>query len=128
MTYLLSKHRPKNKKLLNWALELSKYEFDIVHIPSKFNTISDCLSHLERICSVLQMPSLLSKQALLSTQENDREIQEAIKYLKQGKRDFPVQQLGTLRRFHKQLQLDTNGLLLWKTKIVIPTQLRPEIL
>ena len=66
LTYLLPKHRPKNKKLLNWALELSEYEFDIVHIPSKFNTISDCLSSLERVCSVLQMPSLLSKQALLS--------------------------------------------------------------
>ena len=74
------------------------------------------------------MPSLLSKQALLSTQENDREIQEVIKYLKQGKRDFPVQQFGTLKRFRKQLQLDTNGLLLWKTKTLIPTQLRPEIL
>ena len=57
LTYLLSKHRPKNKKLLNWALELSEYEFDIVHIPSKFNTISDYLSRLERVCSVLQMPS-----------------------------------------------------------------------
>ena len=89
--------------MLNWALELSEYEFDIVHIPSKFNTISDCLSRLERVCSVLQMPSLLSKQALLSAQENDRKIQEAIKYLKQNEEDFPVQQLRTLKRFRKQL-------------------------
>ena len=44
LSYLHDKREPKNKKLLNWALTLSEYDYDIAHIPSKLNGIADCLS------------------------------------------------------------------------------------
>ena len=44
VTYLQTKHQPRNKKLLHWALELSEYDYTITHIPSKNNTIRDSLS------------------------------------------------------------------------------------
>ena len=39
LTYLQSKHTSKSRKLLNWALELSEFDFDIVHVESKNNAI-----------------------------------------------------------------------------------------
>ena len=40
LTYLHVKRKPKNRKLLNWAL--SEYNYEIVHITSSLNGISDC--------------------------------------------------------------------------------------
>ena len=31
------KHKPRNKKMLNWALELSEFDYDVQHIRSKNN-------------------------------------------------------------------------------------------
>ena len=39
ITYLKSKRQPKSHKLLNWALELSEYDYDIIHFPGKENVI-----------------------------------------------------------------------------------------
>ena len=55
LSYLHAKKKPKNKKLLNWALDLSEYDYYIVHIPSKLNGIADCLSRLERICVIQEV-------------------------------------------------------------------------
>ena len=56
LTYLMSKGEPKNRKLLDWALELSEYDFDIEHVESKNNGITDCLSrlHLVALLSAIQ--------------------------------------------------------------------------
>ena len=49
LTYIQAKKTPKNRKLLGWSLELSEFNFDIVHIPSRNNTISDCLSRIDSV-------------------------------------------------------------------------------
>ena len=41
LAYLKSTHTSKSRKLLNWALRLSEYNYDIIHIPSSNNQISD---------------------------------------------------------------------------------------
>ena len=46
ITYIQSKRQPKNRKLLNWALEVSEFDYQITHIPGKDNKISDCLSRM----------------------------------------------------------------------------------
>ena len=42
----MSEQYPKNKKLHGWSLELSEFDFEIIHIPSKLNSISGCLSRI----------------------------------------------------------------------------------
>ena len=37
VTYLNSKRIPKSRKLINWALQFSEYDFEIQHVPSKNN-------------------------------------------------------------------------------------------
>ena len=32
VTYINDKHKPKNKKMLNWALELSEFDYKVQHI------------------------------------------------------------------------------------------------
>ena len=45
-----------------------------------------------------------------------------------SKRDFDVEKLGPLKRFRKFLSVDQNGVLRWKTKIVLPLQFRKQAL
>ena len=90
LSYLHAKKKPKNKKLLNWALDLSEYDYDIVHIPSKLNGIADCLSRLERICVIQEVPPLFSVDELKKLQNNCEECCQAFQYLNQSKKNFNV--------------------------------------
>ena len=60
VTYLNSKRIPKSGKLLNWALELSEYYFEIQHVPSKNNEISDALTRIYAIATLLELQPELS--------------------------------------------------------------------
>ena len=53
LTYLKSTQPSNSRKLLNWALCLSEYNYNIVHIPASNNQISDCLSRLYENINVI---------------------------------------------------------------------------
>ena len=129
VTYLMSKQYPKNKKLLGWSLQLSEYDFEIIHISSKNNSISDCLSRLTSvITTIYNIDSKLLTEQLKTAQQSEQDIQTGISYVSCNKQHFDVDTLGSLKRFHKHLQLSENGILLWKNKYVIPKCLRSEVL
>ena len=91
----------RSKKLVNWALQLSDYNYDIVHIPSSDNRISDFFSRLYKhvnIISVLQ-PSI-STEDIRTAQESDKHFSQAFLYV-QCERNFDAEQLGPLKRYRK---------------------------
>ena len=127
-TYLRTKRSPKSRKLLNWALELSEFDYEIEHIPSKNNAISDCLSRLYTVNSIaMDLQPEFSTTDLIAHQTQDRSICEAKAYLL-SKEQFGITQLGNLKRYRKHLTISTEGILLWKSLPVIPEQLRSTIL
>ena len=118
----------KSKKLANWALQLSDFEFDIVHIPSKNNSISDYFSRIHEDVNVVSiLEPKISTEDLVRRQNEDPNMRQAILYV-HSKRNFDVTKLGTLKRFRKFLSVDENNVLRWKTKIVLPIEFRPYIL
>ncbi len=122
--YIKEKNKPKNKKLLNWALELGDYDYVVEHIPSKNNEIADCLSRL--MCVTTDM-SNLSDEEFVNQQDLDPECVAAKLYLLSGKRGFDVKKLGTLKRHRKDLNIE-NGVLKWKHRYVVPTGLRLKVM
>ena len=123
--YIKEKNKPKNKKLLGWALELGDYDYEVEHIPSKNNEIADCLSRITCISS--EMSSNLSDEKFVCSQELDLECVAAKQYINTGKRNFDVSKLGSLKRHRKYLNID-NGVLKWKNKYVVPKGLHNKIL
>ncbi len=117
----------KSKKLANWALQLSDYTFDVVHIPSKHNAVSDFFSRLHEVNIVSELSSSLSLEEWCAVQQRCEYIKSACAYVN-CKRNFDVNRLGPLKRFRKFLVLDDDGLLRWKSKIVVPQTLRATIL
>ena len=118
----------KSKKLANWALQLSDYDFDIVHIPSSDNRVSDFFSRLYEhvnIISVLQ-PSI-STEDMRAAQESDQHIAQALLYVS-CKRNFDVEKLGPLKRYRKSLSTSDDNVLLWKDKIVLPQEFHHRLL
>ncbi len=127
-TFIQSKREPKSRKLLNWALELSEFDYEIEHIPSKNNGISDCLSRLYSVNLISELTPEFSDDEVITLQTNDIAICAAKEYLLAGKRNFDVQRLGPLKKHRSKLSLSTNGMLLWKGRLVVPTTLRPKVL
>ena len=117
----------KSKKLANWALKLSDYTFDIVHIPSKHNAVSDFFSRLHEVNIVSEFSSSLSSEEWGVAQQNCEYIKAACEYVR-CKRNFDVNRLGPYKRFRKFFNLDDNDLLRWKDKIVVPPIFRVVIL
>eukprot|EP00794_Sanderia_malayensis_P017141 gene17141-18861_t len=108
-TYLQSKRSPKSRKLLNWALELSEFDCEIQHIPSKNNAISDCLSRMYSI-NIIDMdrqPEFNNKE-LVEHQSKDPSICAAMEYLL-SKKQFDISRLGSLQRYREHLTLSTEG-------------------
>ena len=70
--YLKSKNDLKSRKLLNWAMELNEYDYQIIHIPSKNNQMSDCLSRVTSIQSD-DIIGGVSLRDLLREQHADKE-------------------------------------------------------
>ena len=118
----------KSKKLSNWALQLSDFNFDIVHVPSKNNEISDFFSRLYESVTLLSdfVPSITINDLLIA-QKSDPIMSKAFDYLKQ-KRHFDVNKLGSLKRYRKLLTVDVDGVLRWKTKIVLPEKFITQVL
>ena len=128
LTYLKSTHTSKSRKLLNWALTLSEYDYTIQHIPSSSNQISDCLSRLyEKVYVISQFEFKITGDEFLKAQKEEEYIRESFNYLS-CKNDFDINKLGTLKRFRKQLNINDKGLLCWNNKIVLPKVFQPEIL
>ena len=101
ITYICSKRERKNRRLLNWALELSEFDFDIIHIPGRDNAISDCLTRLDSrdktsdsIVTITDIGTDMSIERWQELQQLDTEVASCIDYLKQGKRNFDVNKLG----------------------------------
>ena len=133
---MLWEHTPKNKKLLDWALELSEYDFHIQHIPTTKNQISDCLSRLAHIdypsVAAVNTPDIplphTSVADWVRAQHDDIEISQCIHYLTQNRKDFDVTKLGQYKKHRKHLSLLASGMVTWKTRVVVPTVMRPQIL
>ena len=118
----------KSKKLANWALQLSDFNFDIVHIPSTDNRISDFFSRIyEHVCIVSELSPILSPDQLRAAQHADKHLHQAVRYVN-DKRNFDVEKLGPIKRYRKFLTLDENGVLRWKSKIVLPAQFQHRVL
>ena len=118
----------KSRKLSNWALQLSDFDFDIVHIPSSNNAISDYFSRMyENVNIISTFESVLAHTEVLSAQMEESCIKNAFSYL-ECKQNFDVETLGPLKRYLKMLSKDTDGLLRWKTKIVLPSKYREQVL
>ncbi len=118
----------KSKKLANWALQLSDFNFDIVHIPSTDNRVSDFFSRLyEHVSIISELTPSITPESLRAAQDSEEHIHDAIRYVN-CKRNFDVEKLGPLKRYRKFLTLDKNGVLLWKSKIVLPLQFQSRIL
>ena len=77
--YVKDKNKPRNKKLLNWALELGDYDYEVEHIPSKNNEIADCLSRISCISSPVS--GNLSNEEFIHEQELDLECAAAKLYV-----------------------------------------------
>ena len=92
VTYIRDKSKPRNKKLLGWALELSDYDYDVHHISSTNNNIVDCLSRLMCVSSV-NNENELSDSDLVREQGLDNECCAAKLYIESGKRNFDVAKL-----------------------------------
>ena len=125
VTYIKDKDKPRNKKLLGWALELSDYNYHVQHIPSKNNDIADCLSRLMSITS--ESIAELSADDFMQGQMSDNECCAAKLYIESGKKGFDVSKLGTLKRHRKHLHI-SNGILMWKHRYVVPNSLQTTIL
>ena len=76
VTYLNSKHIPESCKYLNWASQLSEYDFEIRHVLSKNNEISDALTHIYAIAALLELQPDLS-----TAQQSDQYLSTAFEYL-----------------------------------------------
>ena len=118
----------KSKKLANWALQLSDFNFDIVHIPSTDNRISDFFSRIyEHVCIVSELSPALSSDDLRAAQNAEKHLHQAVRYVN-DKKNFDVEKLASLKRYRKFLNLDENGVLLWKSKIVLPKLFQHRVL
>ena len=118
----------KSKKLANWALQMSDFDFDIIHIPSTDNRISDFFSRIyEHVNIISVLDPVFSTDDLREAQAADESIKQSLLYLK-SKKNFDVTRLGPLKRFRKFLDVDANGILVWKNKIVLPTRFRQRVL
>ena len=117
----------KSKKLAKWALQLSEYTFDVIHIPSRHNAVSDFFSRLDEVNLITHFTPTLTVNDWRAAQQECMFIRCACDYVK-CKQNFDVTSLGPLKRFRKFLTLDGNGILCWKTKIVVPEKLQIELL
>ena len=118
----------KSKKLANWALQLSDFNFDIVHIRSSDNRISDFFSRLyEHVNIISELTPTITPDSLRAAQDAEEHTRHAVRYVN-CKRNFDVEKLGPLKRYRKFLNLDKNGVLLWKSKIVLPLQFQSRVL
>ena len=126
VTYIQEKHDLKNKKLLNWALDLSEFDFEIHHIPSKSNAVSDFLSRAHVVNAVVEDEYGTANTELSIGQKQDRVCKAACEYV-MNKKNFDVTRMGDLKRFRKQLNI-RDGILCWKDKFVVPQALRGKIL
>ena len=123
--YIRDKKKPRNKKLLGWALELSDYDYQVIHLPSKNNNIADCLSRL--MCVSYEHNDNLSNDEFIREQRIDDECKNAMSYIACDRKSFNVDQLGSLKRHRKQLSV-VDGLLRWKNRLVVPRGLRTKVL
>ena len=123
--YIKDKKKPRNKKLLGWALELSDYDYQVEHVPSKNNNIADCLSRL--MCISSEPVNNLSNDDIIREQNKDNECKEARLYVANDKKCFDVVKLGSLKRHRKGLHV-MDGVLKWKNKVVVPQGLRTKVL
>ena len=77
VTYLNSKRIPKSRKLLNWALQLSEYDFETQHVLSKNNEISDALTRIYAIAALLELQPELSTTEFYTAQQSDQYLSAA---------------------------------------------------
>ena len=128
VTCLNSKCIPKSRKPINWALQLSKYDFEIQHVPSKNNEISDALTRIYAIAALLELQPELSTTEFYTAQQSDQYLSAAFEYLHADRKNFHVSCMGPLKRHRKHLNLCATGLLKWKNCIVVPEPLWNRVL
>ena len=126
VTYLNSKRIPKSRKLLNWALQLSDYDFEIQHVPSKNNEISDALTRIYAIATLLELQPEHSTTEFYMAQQSDQYLSAAFEYLHADQKKFDVNRLGPLERHRKHLNLCATGLLNGKTVLLFQNHFGTE--
>ena len=127
-SFLQSKRSPKSRKLLNWALQLSEFYYEIEHIPSKNNAISDCLSRMHSVTSLEELQPDFSMASIRDLQSKDQYIKAAIEYASSDKKDFDVSRLGLLKPYRSNLSMSQDGILQWRNCTVVPEELRGSVL
>ena len=129
VSYLQSKNDLKNQKLLKWALELNDFDYSIVHIPSRNNQMSDCLSRITYISSLSDdfITSNISVNEFLQEQKCDKELQPVFTYLN-DRSNKNMLQLGPFKRDRRHLHVSSTGRLMWKDKLVVPAIFKVKIL
>ena len=90
--------------------------------------MTDCLSRLyEKVNVIFQLEPIFSNEELSKAQKEEKIIRESLNYVS-NKKNFDVEKLGQLKRFRKQLHINSNGLLQWKNKIVLPKVFHSKVL
>ena len=72
----------KSKKLAKWALQLSEYTFDVIHIPSRHNAVSDFFSRLEEVNLITHFTPTLTVNDWRAAQQECMFIRCACDYVK----------------------------------------------
>ncbi|RWS21384.1 hypothetical protein B4U80_02731, partial [Leptotrombidium deliense] len=99
----LGKTSRGSKRLLRWAIELSAYDFNIIHRKGINHVIPDMLSRnpfFDADEKELSLPALAMKlDSLKEDQENDDEIRGILQQIEEKKaRDFILDEDGIVRR------------------------------
>ena len=77
---------------------------------------------------IADVPFLFDIFELITEQNDDTDISNAIKYLQQNRINFDIDILGSLKRFRKKIKIYQEGILTWNNKIVVPLTLRKRVL
>ena len=87
--------------MFGWELELTEFDFDIVHVTSINNATRHCLIRLAVIKYDIENPYFIFPQEMITSQQSYPDTQNAFSYLQQGKMYYNIYQLVTLKRSRK---------------------------
>ena len=124
--YLNSKQIPKSCKLLHWALQLSEYKFEIQHVPSKNNEISDALTHINAIAALLELQLELSTAEFYTAQQSNQYLTAAFEYLYTDWKNFDINCIGPVKWHSKHLNLCNWFAEMEKTVLLFQNRLRTK--
>lgn len=91
----LFKQTKLSNRLLRWKLMLSEYDFKIIHVPGKQNTVADCLSRIKP--DIISTPK--SIEELMKETTNEEILPVTTRSKSKTKAQLQQQQTGTKEEF-----------------------------